>query len=231
MTVKIKFVDISNSIHPDYYPKPARTALPEWFLNLEAHRGGKAAIEYGKANDTAKRCVPMMDVMSSGYLLFTPTDIHVTKLEGQHYYEWPNGGGIELHAPFQIEGHKHAQKFGSVPKIVMDWAVFTPPGYSCLYTPPFNRDDNLVNIFSGIIDTDQYHYPGSLPFLPVDPEFEGVVPAGTPVAQVIPFRRESYKMVIGDESDAVIARGQFPKLRSVFRNAYRNFWWSPKSYK
>ena len=231
MTVKIKFVDTSGIIAERYYPKPARLALPEWFLNLEAYHGGKPTIVNADQNDTAKRCVPMMDVMSSGYILFAPTDIHVKPEPGNHNYSWPNGSGIELHKPHQLGEHKKAKQFNGVPKLCMDWAVWTPPGYSCLYTPPFNRHEALIEIFAGVIDTDKYHFPGSLPFLVKDPNFEGIIPAGTPVAQVIPFRRENYEMVIGSGKDANNARSQFNELRSVFRNAYRNFYWSPKSYK
>jgi len=232
MTVEVKFVDISKKIAEQYYPKPARNSLPQWYLELEAYHGGKPSLEDNAINDTAKRCIPMIDVMSTGYILFTPTDINVTLDEnGVHYFQWPHARGIELHSNWQLKGHKKAEQFVGIPKYVMDWAIWTPPGYSCLITPPFNRDDSVFEIFSGVIDTDKYHIPGSLPFLLSDPKFTGLIPAGTPLAQVTPFRRESYKMTIGDESDVKESEGQFEILRSVFRNAYRKFFWSPKSYK
>jgi len=228
---KIKFVDTTGNIDKIYYPKPAKNSMPQWFLNLEAYKNGKVSFEANANSGTAKRCLPMMDAMGSGYILFSPTDIYVTFENGAHAFQWPSGNGIEFHGNYQTAGHKKSSKFSATPKFAMDWAVWTPPGYSCLYTPPLNRDDSILEIFSAVVDTDKFHIPGSLPFLFCDPEFSGLIPAGTPIAQVIPFKREKYKMVIGDEADVKESRDQFAKLKSVFMNGYRKFFWSPKSYK
>jgi hypothetical protein len=34
-----------------------------------------------------------------------------------------------------------------------------------------------------------------------DPMFEGLIPKGTPVAQVIPFKRDKWKMKIGSKKE------------------------------
>jgi hypothetical protein len=72
-----------------------------------------------------------------------------------------------------------------------DWAVKVPEGYSVLYTQPFNRFELPFLTTSGIIDNDQVNLPGTMPFFVVK-GFVGVVPAGTPYAQMLPFKREDW---------------------------------------
>jgi hypothetical protein len=73
-----------------------------------------------------------------------------------------------------------------------DWAVELPAGYSALYTQPFNRFELPFLTTSGIIDNDKVHLPGTMPFF-IAKGFTGVIPAGTPYAQILPFKRENWE--------------------------------------
>ena len=228
MTVPIKFIDSSGKLSEDYYPRPALKEVPGWFKKLYPFRDNVKP----PGNSTGKRCVPMLDAMTAGYTLVTPVDVLVGRDQEKITYSWPHEPAVEFQQLWQIEGHKRVtDDYGLVPKMPNPWGVITPQGYSCLYIPPINSDDNLFEIFSGVVDTDRYHQNGSLPFLLRDPKWEGLIPAGTPMAQVIPFRRESYKMIIGNDEDQKLPEKQWNKLRSVFRDGYRKMFWSPKSYK
>jgi hypothetical protein len=71
------------------------------------------------------------------------------------------------------------------------WTIETPAGYSLLFTHPFNRDDLPFTTIAGMVDTDSY--TDNLINFPArwhDPNFSGVLPKGTPVAQCIPVKRE-----------------------------------------
>ena len=228
MTISIKFIDSSGRLAEDYFPRPASKMVPQWFLELVPFRKDIPI----PGNVTGKRCVPMLDAMTAGYILVTPVDVMVTRDQGKIVYSWPNEPAVEFQQLWQVGGHKRVtEDYSLVPKMPNPWGVVTPQGYSCLYIPPLNSDDNVFEIFSGVVDTDQYHQNGSLPFLLRDPRWEGLIPAGTPMAQVIPFRRESFEMIIGDSNDQGIPEKQWHKLRSVFRDGYRKMFWSPKSYK
>lgn len=231
MGINIKFTDVTNTVAEDYYPKPARYCMPEWYLNLESNLKNNGLINGD--NLTAKRCVPMFDALSSGYILFTVVDILISHDEdGKLFYNWPDGDGIEFQQNSQIANHKKITKeYGAIPKMPNPWAITTNPGYSCLFIPPMNRDDSIFEIFSGVIDTDTFNINGSFPFRLIDPTFNGLIPAGTPMAQVIPFKRQSYKMSMGNNADRDISEKQLHRLRSVFINGYRNLFWSKKSYK
>ena len=228
MTIPIKFTDTSGLIAPEYYPRPAFKEIPEWFRNLEPFRKDIPM----PGNASGKRCVPLLDAMTAGYILVTPVDILIERQDGKLVYRWPHEPKLEFQALWQVEGHKRVtSQYDAVPKFPNPWGVITPRGYSCLYIPPQNSDDNVFEIFSAVVDTDSYNQNGTLPFLLRDPEWEGLIPAGTPMAQVVPFKRQSYQMVIGGDSDRVNSEKQWNKLRSVFKDGYRKMFWSPKSYK
>jgi hypothetical protein len=76
-----------------------------------------------------------------------------------------------------------------------DWAVRVPDGYSVLYVSPFNRYDLPFMTVSGIIDNDKVNLPGSFPFF-IKQGWTGILPAGTPYAQLLPFLREDWKSTI-----------------------------------
>jgi hypothetical protein len=230
MKVSIKFTDDSGFVPPEFHPTPAKQSLPDWYARLKPF--GSAPVP--KENkQTSKRCVPMLDSFTAGYILYTPVDIEVSINEdGKYNYRWAHQLAVEFLQPWQAGNHALVDEhYQAIPKMPNPWGVKTPSGYSCLYVPPVNRDDAIFEIFSGVVDTDKFHQGGSLPFLFKEKGFEGIIPAGTPMAQVIPFRRESYEMKIGDDSERTLMKKQFNAMRLVFVNGYRKMFWSPKSYK
>jgi hypothetical protein len=76
-----------------------------------------------------------------------------------------------------------------------DWAVELPEGYSALYTQPMNRFELPFLTTSGIVDNDKVHLPGTMPFFFLK-GITGILPAGTPYAQIIPFKREHWEAEI-----------------------------------
>jgi hypothetical protein len=69
------------------------------------------------------------------------------------------------------------------------WTVRTSPGWSCLFTPAINRHDGRLQVLSGIVDTDTYHAPVNFPFLVTAVDGVYTLEKGTPLVQVLPFRR------------------------------------------
>jgi hypothetical protein len=59
-------------------------------------------------------------------------------------------------------------------------------------THPFNRDDLPFRTLTGVVDSDRFHQIGLLfPARWLDPARVCGLPAGTPVAQCVPVRREA----------------------------------------
>jgi hypothetical protein len=180
--------------------KKAIDVMPEWYKNLP---GTAVLRENDKRKDlTAKRCIPILDAFNSGYVLVTTEDYIFGKNDNQYTFTgsrnvatkaigmhpWTQLGDITLSPEF-IE---YAFKWGN------PYLIKTPPGYSCMFTHPLNYFDLPFHSMSGVVDTDNYIMPVLFPFM-MKNNFEGLIPKGTPVIQIIPFKREDWKSNIYDK--------------------------------
>jgi hypothetical protein len=78
------------------------------------------------------------------------------------------------------------------------WTIEAPEGYAVLFTHPLNRVDLPFTTLTGIVDCDRYHDNWiHFPARWNDPNFSGVLPKGTPVAQCVPVKRESWVLDTG----------------------------------
>lgn len=232
----IKFTDIMG-VPEEYRPIPASKAIPDWYKNLESYVGGdKKPDGNGTTTATAKRCMPMFDAISSGYILSTHTDLFVTQKpdddgELQPYYEWANFGALSFHPKPQLpehpEGSGHKLNY---PKWINAWSISTPPGYSCLFVAPLHRETPIIAL-SGVVDTDTYNAPVNFPFVLRDPKMTGLIPAGTPIIQVIPFKRDEWAMELGNSEDIQQQAKTTNKLRSLFFDSYKRQFRQIKDYK
>jgi hypothetical protein len=226
--LNITFTNISG-IEIDL-PKPASKFIPKWYkdtdsyINKEKKPDGK-----GGTNATIKKCIPVYDAMTAGYIITLPADVFVSTKDGFPYYEWSNLGLIDFHPITQAPNYPNNNGFPYA-KFINPWAVKTPKGYSVLFVQPFHRE-SAFTILPGIVDTDTYYAAVNFPFTLNNPNFEGLIPQGTPIAQVIPFKRESWNMKFGLEKDLIEQKNIAAKLRNTFFNRYKDMFWNKKEYK
>lgn len=214
----------------EFAPQPASKFLPDWYKDLNSYNGSKINKE-GLSNATAKKCLPLFDAMSSGYIITTFCDIEISDNEGAHSFVWKikDSNLIESHPNWQTGNHPQKQINVGMYKYNNAWCIKTPPGYSSIIIPPMHRDNPII-ILPGIVDTDKYVDVINFPFY-VKEGFSGVVEAGTPIAQIIPFKRESWKLKEG-RRDLLLEKGEtFKLIRSKFTGGYKNFSWSRKEYR
>jgi hypothetical protein len=212
MTQKIKFTcDKKYLSLKEDYPEPIKLNTPKWFKNLNN----------GIKNMTIKHCMPFLDSLTTGYLLKLPIDLsikhNVLNDEGQRFSSmdfkrFPESVEIQVnndsnsfpHPVDQAKGAPFIKKnlnFG-IYKIVNPWKIETPPGYSCLFVPPLNNCDDRFSIISGIVNTDSHKVNINFPFTingDKYPVLDTIFSKGTPYVQIIPFKRESWKMEIGED--------------------------------
>jgi hypothetical protein len=226
--MKIKFTDTTNlGLEP---PKPAKFFIPEWYKNADSYVGNKKLPrEDGGTNATIKRCMPVFDAITSGYIIESPADIYVTTKDNERLIQWANYNLIGFHVIEQAPTHPAKGNF-PYPKWVNPWAISTPSGYSSLFVQPFHRESDFT-ILPGIVDTDQYTSPVNFPFVFNDPNFEGVIPKGTPIAQVIPFKRDSWVMELGGKNEIEEHIKITEKISSKFFDRYKTMFWNKKEYK
>lgn len=229
MSKIIKFTD-TLGIDELSRPVPASKLLPDWYKNTKSYIGGeKKPTGDGGTAATIKRCIPVFDVMSAGYIITSPADVFVSIKNNAQWFEWSNFGLISFHPIEQAPEHPGRKPF-PYPKWMNPWAITTPKGYSTLFVQPFHRE-SVFTILPGIVDTDQYTAPVNFPFVINDPSFEGLIPKGTPIAQVIPFKRDSWSMELGNKEDFDIQVKVSKKLQSKFFDRYKSMFWAKKEYK
>ena len=94
---------------------------------------------------------------------------------------------------------------------------------SSLYTHPLNRLDLPYRTITGLVDNDRYHDVFThIPAVWTDPDFVGTLPAGTPIAQCVPIRRQTLEL----ETAAMT-----PEELRVFLDATNSINENPGEYK
>ena len=246
---------IEFSAHEDYfnlkedYPIPTKLNIPDWFKNLE----------HNILKKTVKGCMPFLDSITAGYLLKMPQDFYLrhnvdnVNDKGENIKDSFQTFGlhdqgailhakclnlnshIDVHSKSQLENSPLVEKNKNLPfyKLINPWKIKTPKGYSCLFLPPLNNSDDRFSIIPGIVDTD--NFPNEINFPMVIngdkyPVLETVIKKGTPYAQIIPFKRESWKMSIKPRQQKEIQTSRlFYGLKLL--NIYKDKHWNKKSWK
>ena len=221
-----------NNKNSDLNPEPAKKSMPQWFVDSSRYW-----FPEDSSSLSFKACPALIDAFLTGYVLKTPCDIYIAKgvdAEGkeqvaamtQHGYEDFCGHRPDmLGFPKPIGTNKHFHWYPN-------WMPGLEDGYSAIYVHPLNRYDLPFVTVYGIIYNDKMDTPGLMPFFLKD-GFEGLIPKGTPYAQVIPFKREDWtseeKMYTQEE---ILERHNFQanKFRTPEGGAYKKKVWSRKRY-
>jgi len=233
-------------------PVPTQKEIPDWYKDADRFAkmpNGKyykatkeicpfpkpeTTDDYGKI-PTWKACPAIMDAFMTGYVFKTPCDLTFFK----------NAKGIidvkiddikfkdfcSLRPPMpQFEHPKGFYKNHFA--WMSDWGLELPEGYSALFMTPMNRFDLPFINTTGIVDSDKVHLLGSFPFF-IAEGWEGMLPAGTPYLQVLPFKRENWehKIDILNESeiyDKMAKNANF--YRQPDGGVYKSKVWTKREY-
>lgn len=191
----------------DYMPdiKPAKFYIPEWYKNIKGYNKNNLKIQEGThiPIENLKSCMPFFDSLSTGYIVELAQDIYVENKEGKPKINWrvsPDPLGIRDTGENIIpipHGYSEIHFVWKYPHILN-----AKKGYSAIVTHPFNRHDLPFISLTGIMDLDILVGNGNIPFF-IQEGFEGLIPRGTPILQIIPFKRESWKI---NKDDSLIEK-------------------------
>jgi hypothetical protein len=236
MIKKISFIesqkDINRVIDP---PLPSKKLLPKWYKDSSSFISDeKTPVFYdGMVNLTFKKCIPIFDSMTAGYTFVSPCEIYVLdpkRYSGQRF-SWGNFPLEVIHNDHkldQLQKYPLSNNFTEIFKWNFWWTIKTPPGYSCLFVHPLHREDLPYKTFSGIVDTDSYNVPILFPFL-LNSEFSGKIEKGSPIVQIIPFKRDRWlSEKIGFDEHSWI---NSVKNSALLSNMYKNNFWNRKEYR
>jgi hypothetical protein len=225
----IKFT-CSDRTYPLNVPVPAKKMIPQWYKDGETFYVAKGSQE---SNAGLKTCIPFLDILTAGYLLVTPFDIFVGKKEdGSLSIEWnsPDSWQDFINQRPYESGKTIPRPAGHIDAHFVwtnRWGWKTPRGYSTIVTHPYNRFDLPFTTMSGFMDSDKVFVNGNVPFF-LREGFYGLIPEGTPYAQVIPIKRKHWKYINSPENYDLVVK-QSIKINSE-KAYYKKRSWIRKEY-
>lgn len=226
MTEKIEFLCAEEDF--GVIPKPFKAGknIPDWFKALPMKLDDE-----GFNTSTVKRCMPFLDALTTGWIIPLAADVHfVTTEDGGWQAKWNYPKDlVGSHSQQQISTDRAPNPLVPRPalKWLNYWMIKTPPEYSLLFVPPLNRKEERFTVFSGIVDQPyaEREYI-NFPFTLNDLGFRGIIPAGTPLVQVIPFKKDdllSEAICREFTFDEIDATEHMRKIRStVHESIYRD---------
>jgi hypothetical protein len=221
--------------HPVFEPIGCmKDVIPDWYKKVEKFSGGKLSVN--PPSLTVKSCAPVMDTFLTGYYIPAPVDFLVEQtVDGPQITwqffdpEYQDTNFITERNPSMVptlpipQGF-HSNHFSWSTKQILK----VEDGYSLLITHPLNRDDLPFRTMSGIVDANYPMNGGQIPFL-LQMGFEGIIKAGTPIAQIIPIKREPWKL---ERNTGLLEKAKLTRSDSLkyIIGWYKNKFWNRKEY-
>lgn len=210
-------------------PYPARKLIPDWYKKLDNK------LHTGFESSTIKRCPPFLDVMQTGWIIPLAADVYFkvnNDCSGMDY-EWKFYK--EIIGQHSVEQLSKKVKHPSHPtpplKFLNYWQIKVKKGWSVYFVPPFNREDKRFECIAGLVDCDKYNEYINFPFIWKQPNFDGILEAGTPLVQVIPIPRKVLRKDFKCRSQTKKEVGELHKTRgkrASHESLYRDKLWVKK---
>ena len=199
----IDFTTFNERSLRDFKPVLAKSLSPDWWKKLKIFQAVR-----GRRTQTIRACPAMHDWLKSGWYILANRDIEV--LVGQDREGLSNENFItrdHTNSGYNSPSHPSEQFDNAFDYIkntkghVKDafkmrnpWNIITPDGYTCFYLDPFLFQNNHFAVWQGIIDTDKFNTNQDNSQIIFYPKVEHsfVIPEGTPLVQIIPYRREEW---------------------------------------
>jgi len=219
-------------------PMPSAQSIPEWYKKIPLLIEGYDEVTLHDFNSkastlTVKGCTPFLDALTTGYMAVLPSDLEVKKTnDGELFFNWRvEGDLVSLHTKDQHPGLPNIiDSQDSIIKFTFSFRIKTPKGYSVLFTHPLNRHDLPFRTFSGIVDTDEYPQEVQFPFqLNKEITEPIIIEKGTPICQIIPFKRDDWKSTKDKYDEGFVLKSRFDFASKIVRS-YKNQFWSKKNY-
>ena len=217
-------------------PFPASEALPQWWKNAtpylkswENPDGKKIIVKNFESNASFKKCTPMLDMLTSGYIVPLWSDVQVTLKDDSPTISWRVKRDVfESHSGQEVEvpdGYQKAQF-----KFLNQWVPKLPKGYSALIIACPGYPNNPFRAMQAIIDYDKTTH-ALFPPMFLKEGFEGILEKGTPMFQIIPFKRHNWISKFSFLENGQDLINQDLDIKSTIVNNYVKNFWQKKTYK
>jgi hypothetical protein len=245
MSNKIKFI-YHNKLAKEMnvHPQPAKNFIPKWYKDMTPYQknnknptGREINIENKESNATAKKCTPMLDGITSGYIVPLWCDVQIKQVKDEGNKKWfpkitwrIDQDVFQLHGPSSKEIPAPFGYDQEVFKFLTYFRVETPKGYSIMVKTPSGHYNLPFYAIPAVIDSDKSVIDNNFPCW-IQTGFEGIVEKGTPMAQITPFKRTNWQSEISLTSyEEHYCQQQIGFNSNILNNYVRNIW-SKKEYK
>ena len=226
-----------------YNPKPSNKFIPNWFKSLSETEDPDNKNKFSlflknkrpTTDGTVKKCIPFLDAYRLGYIIPMPYDLIVNKeKDGCNFFSGVESSLKEdlmgAHSLSQIKGSPIDPKsnVNRIFKINSPWRIKTPKGYSCLFTAPLNRPELPLKILSGVVDTDSYHSVNFTFSIDLE-EGQHLIKGGTPLVQVIPFKRDDWKSNSAEFNEDML-KSEHRQVLGYLNNFYKRIHFKKKTF-
>lgn len=184
--------------------QPARNVMPEWWKKIKVSESFKSLHGYPISQGNIKKCPAVVDMLTHGWVMPLWTDLYMNVSEES--ISWKASDDT---FSFAVHPHDHfihimpehlKSKYYWVFKPYAPWMVKTSPGYSMINLDPFYFFNPSFDTSYGIQDSDVYYDLNPLMLIKRLGEF--VIPRGTPLSIIFPYKREKISCTMVPYSDA-----------------------------
>lgn len=189
--------------------------------------------QYALTKDTTvKHCPGIVDYLKTGYIFPAWTDMCLRFINGEMVFETAYDVPdlhYGLHKSQQYEGMSYSQRpeMGMFHKVSSPWYIKTSPGVSIMILDPYwERNKNFTSV-SAIVHSDitpihmKWFFELNKP-IKDSPEIYDeklqVIKSGTPLALIVPFKREKF-------SHEIEYLNELDTLKLKNENKYGSFQW------
>lgn len=235
MKISKKSPRIRFHCNPTYFgaipePYPASKNIPDWFKKLPPMLPTQGP--NGFPPETIKSCVPVLDAFSAGYIIPLAGSVRVVVNGDEINTSWRgNIPLVESHSREQVGDDSGLQL--PTMKWLNPWSIVLPKGYSAIITAPFNDKNLPFECLTGIVDCDKYTNKVNFPFIWRGPRdgYDDIIKIGTPLVQVIPFKREDWHIDVSAATDEEsLDAERIATSVQVRTNGYRDLFRTPKRW-
>jgi hypothetical protein len=210
---------------------PSKNFIPDWYKKKNKYHDNINKIDTLPAKMTHKACASFADSFISGYIMPLAADIAVRQTEGGPSITWTSQTSHLVECRGIDTDPKVPAPLGCS-EVQFAWQTQhnfkIPKGYSALVSHPFNRHDLPFVTLTGIIDGEMVVHKGNVPFY-ISSNFEGIIPAGTPIMQILLFKTENWDSEL-DTSILIEGLRNERRTSNVAFGWYKKTIWKKKFY-